>query len=160
MSFITCTTLYGRSKLVPQASLTFRPTVYAVILQERQVLLITTRSTGKYYFPGGGIELGERMEDALKREVREETGFDVQIDALLHIEEQFFFHDPTAEAWHALLFFFRCTPTADCPLGSDRIDPIEVAAVGWHDVANLQPDTFQPGAHTVVQRLRSRLPLA
>ncbi len=160
MALITCTTLHGHSKLVPQASLSFRPTVYAVILQERQVLLITTRSTGKYYFPGGAIELGERMEDALTREVREETGLDVRIDALLHVEEQFFFHDPTAEAWHALLFFFHCTPTAACSPDCAQIDTREVAAVHWHDVASLQPAMFQLAAHTVVQRLRSRLPLA
>ncbi len=158
MAFVTCTTLHGHSKLVPQASLSFRPTVYAVILHERQVLLITTRSTGKYYFPGGGIELGERMEDALTREVREETGRDVRIDGLLHVEEQFFFHDPTAEAWHALLFFFRCTPREFHAVGSEQIDTSEVAAVHWHDVDSLQPHHFQQAAHTVVHRLRSLLP--
>lgn len=32
---------------------------------------------GKYVIPGGHVELGERIEDALKREIKEETGLDI-----------------------------------------------------------------------------------
>ncbi len=66
MSLVPCTTLYGETKLIPQPSFVFRPTVYAIILRNEQVLLITTRHTGKYYFPGGGVEVGERFEAALR----------------------------------------------------------------------------------------------
>jgi 8-oxo-dGTP pyrophosphatase MutT (NUDIX family) len=42
-------------------------------------------SPGKWSFPAGYVDRGERVEDALVREVREETGLDVRIDALLGI---------------------------------------------------------------------------
>ena len=38
---------------------------------------------GKWEFPGGGIEYGESPEDALVREMKEETGLDVEIVRLL-----------------------------------------------------------------------------
>ena len=43
----------------------------------------TPQIHGKWEFPGGGIDYGEAPEEALKREVKEETGLDVEIKRLL-----------------------------------------------------------------------------
>ena len=96
------------------------------------------------------------MTDALRREVREETGIEIDVTDLVHIEEQFFFHDPTEEAWHSFLFFFRCTPQT-FQIVHDATDS-EVATVEWHAVVNLQPETFQHAARNAVQRLKSLPP--
>lgn len=46
------------------------------------VLLIKRRDNGRWEPPGGVLELGETIEDGLRREVREETGSDVEVGAL------------------------------------------------------------------------------
>lgn len=57
--------------------------VGAVVLHHDHVLLVrrsTPPEAGRWSFPGGRVEPGERMADAAVREVREETGLDVEID--------------------------------------------------------------------------------
>jgi 8-oxo-dGTP diphosphatase len=58
--------------------------VYAVIFNERmdQVLVIRT-VRGGFFLPGGGIEVEENHSECLKREMLEETGFEVRIGEYL-----------------------------------------------------------------------------
>ena len=63
----------------------FRIGVSAVILQEGRVLLAHRRDIDWWNLPGGGMELGETVEETLYREVREETGLDVEIEQLVGV---------------------------------------------------------------------------
>jgi 8-oxo-dGTP diphosphatase len=57
--------------------------VSVAIWRDGEVLLIKRGRApyaGWWSFPGGGVELGERLEEAARREVREEAGIDVAID--------------------------------------------------------------------------------
>jgi molecular chaperone GrpE len=64
----------------------------AVLVREGKILILkrasgNIRSADKYDLPGGGVERGEGMEDALNREIQEETGLKVEIGSLLSISD-------------------------------------------------------------------------
>jgi len=62
--------------------------VAALILDKGRLLLVRRKnepSQGLWSAPGGVVELGERTEDAVRREVEEETGMRIEIDRLLRV---------------------------------------------------------------------------
>ena len=86
--------------------LTFRPSVYGVIIQDGSILL--SPQWDGYDFPGGAIDLGETIEEALVREVREETGLTARIGKLLHVQNDFFLHPISLKPFHSILIFYSC----------------------------------------------------
>lgn len=61
--------------------------VVAAIIQKDNKILATQRGYGEFEggweFPGGKVESGERPEDALKREIREELAIEIEVGELL-----------------------------------------------------------------------------
>jgi len=85
------------------------PTVGALIFNPAGELLLVRSHKwhGKLTIPGGHIELGERMEDALVREAKEETGLDVtDLEFLLY--QQFIYDDAFWKERHFIFFDFAC----------------------------------------------------
>ena len=58
----------------PNGSVFVRPSVRAIIIEDQKVLMVHSLKYDYYKFPGGGIEAGESLPEALCREVREESG--------------------------------------------------------------------------------------
>ena len=68
------------------------PTVGALIFNEQQqiILIRGKKFKDRYVVPGGHIEIGEEMEEALRREIREETGLEVCDIKLIGLQEAIF----------------------------------------------------------------------
>ena len=84
-------------------------TVGAIIFNpENKILLCKSHKwDNKYVIPGGHIESGEKMEDALKREIMEETGLEIYDIKLIGIKESIFsetFH----EKKHFIFIDYTC----------------------------------------------------
>ncbi|MCX6033460.1 MAG: NUDIX domain-containing protein [Chloroflexi bacterium] len=85
------------------------PTVRILIFNPRGELLLlkSHKWPGRYVVPGGHVELGERIEQTVIREAREETGLDVRNLRFLCWQE--FIHDPTFwKRRHFLFFDYAC----------------------------------------------------
>jgi len=105
------------------------PTVGALIFNpEDKVLLVKQdKWRGKYVIPGGHIELGETMEDALRREMMEETGLDIH-DIQFALLQEFIFDQQFYKERHFIFFDFVCeTDSFDVMLNSESQDYVWVS---------------------------------
>ena len=102
----TCIGLNGEKTEVPLDQLTFRPSVFAVILKDDKVLL--SSQWDGWDFPGGGVHMGESIDQALEREVKQEIGLTVKRDKIVHASDHFFTHPNGDRHFHSVLLYFSC----------------------------------------------------
>jgi 8-oxo-dGTP diphosphatase len=98
----------------------------AFIMHEGRLLLIRESShysdgsnAARFDVPGGRVEPGQRFDESLRREVREETGLDVQVGQPFHVDEW----RPVVrgEQWQVVGVYFACTAASDqVELGGDH----------------------------------------
>ncbi len=66
-----------------------RPT--AILIEDGRILIVKQDVSERRHWslPGGALEYGETIEQCMVREVKEETGIDVQVGELLYITDRF-----------------------------------------------------------------------
>ena len=151
MSLVECITTDGRKKMVRKDELVLRPAVYGIIVNEGKVLLMRLLRTGKYHPPGGGIGLGERVEDALRRELQEETGIEVEIQRFARFAELFFYYDPSETAYHGLQFYYICRPKTLELLDDTQVEDDAAGKPRWVEIEGLQAQDFQAHGDIILE---------
>lgn len=69
-------------KNAPQANSVVPSAVAIVLDSSGKILLIHKTDNDLWALPGGGHEIGESIADTVAREVKEETGYDVEVETL------------------------------------------------------------------------------
>lgn len=157
MSTIKCRNNFGEEVTLPKEKFVFRPSVYGIIVKDSSVLLLRNKSNGKLWVPGGGIDLGERILDGLRREITEEAGVEVEIGDLLFFRENFFYYQPLDEAYHAFLFFYLCKPKAVELLADHLVDDFESEQPRWVPFSTLKPDDFSDFGKDIYNAIKNAL---
>lgn len=91
----------------------FRYRAGAIIIEDGCVLMVRNERDSYYYSVGGGVTLGETAEEAVVREVYEETGERYEIDKLVVVHENFFDNSHGLLAGldcHEIAMFFLMKP--------------------------------------------------
>ena len=133
MKKIDCHNKDGKIITVDASKLIFRPSIYGIIIKGDKILL--SKQWGGYDFPGGGINKGETQEEALNREVKEETGLDVQVGKLVDCFDSFFRPYFLDEFWHCHLLYYICKN----PKGKISKDNFDVYEKEYADLAEWIP---------------------
>jgi 8-oxo-dGTP pyrophosphatase MutT (NUDIX family) len=98
------------------------------------VLLIQRSDNGRWALPGGGHDLGESIGDTVRREVREETGLEVEVTELSGVYTDpghiMLYDDGEARQQFSLCFRAR-------PIGGELRTSSETVQVRWVPVADL-----------------------
>lgn len=118
-----------------------RPGVAAVIVNDAdEVLLLKRADKEQWALPTGTVERCEPVEDAITREVEEETGLQIAVERLMgvysHPEQQVFSY-PSGKAVHFVTNCFRCTIEGG---GTPEADEEEALEVGFFDMNDLPSD--------------------
>lgn len=105
---VTCVDVYGKSFEILVSELQWRPSAYGIVVKDNKLLL--SKQLGGYDLPGGGVDLGETLEDGVIREIKEETGLDV-IDPKPAGIASNFFQSTHADnrSYQSILIYFVCT---------------------------------------------------
>jgi 8-oxo-dGTP diphosphatase len=82
------------------------------------------------------VETGERLEEALRREVREETGLEIEIICLLEIYERIMLDAAGVPEYHYVLMDYLCRPAGGTLCAAD--DASEVAWTRESELHNLR----------------------
>lgn len=103
---VICTDNSGNSTEVLASKLIFRPSVYGIIIKNGAILL--AKEWDGYDTPGGGMNLGETIEEALVREIKEETGYDARVGSVVACENSFYTMSHNRGCVHAIALYYTC----------------------------------------------------
>jgi 8-oxo-dGTP diphosphatase len=103
--------------------------VGGIVEDEQGNILLVKTHHGGWVFPGGQVEVGENLIDALTREIKEESGIDVHISNLIGVYSNTGIHkwyDGITDVPTKLMLDYVCKP-----IGGELATSLETTEVKW-----------------------------
>jgi ADP-ribose pyrophosphatase YjhB (NUDIX family) len=123
--------------------------VGAVVLDGSRVLLIKRGHAplkGQWSLPGGGVETGETLEQAVAREVLEETGLTIEVGPMVEVLDRISRDADGRVEHHFVLIDFVGRPTGGVLAGASDADDaawVELSDIARYDVAAVTVSVIQ-----------------
>lgn len=124
--------------------------VGGVVLDGDRVLLVKRAlppRQGEWSLPGGRLELGESLADGVRREIREETGLEVEVGPVVEVFDRVHRDEAGRIRYHFVIVDFLCRASEGELRAGD--DAAEVRWVARGEVAALGVNAF---AAAVIER--------
>lgn len=99
--------------------------VGAVVVDGGRALVVrraTEPLKGQWSIPGGMLELGEKLREGIVREVREETGLEVEVFDVLDVFDSIFPDRDGRTQYHYVLIDFLCRPKTRSLMRKEDLD--------------------------------------
>lgn len=115
------------------------PAVAAVIVRDGNILLIKRGkepSLGAWSIPGGSVELGETLVQAVKREALEETSLEVEVDGIAGVFDLILMDSEGNPEYHYVIIDYFAYP-----IGGELMPATDAADARWvplSEVANYE----------------------
>lgn len=105
---ISCVDIYGKTYEFEENEYIERKSVYGVLVENGNVLLVQDKWIQKWGLPGGGFEENETPQEALVREFIEETGLTIDNSMQELVKKEAYFLAPgRKEPWHTKRTIYR-----------------------------------------------------
>ena len=155
---IECETIYGGTCMKKKEDLRLRISAYGFIINDEKILVAKLKSSNKYFVPGGGVDvvdednprqIKETISEGLKREVKEETGLEVNIGEHFYFIDTFFNYNPKDrpeidESYYSHCHFYLCEPITLDFCNEEDIDDEECQFPEWVGFGELNEENCQP----------------
>jgi len=102
-----------------------KPAVAAVIVRDQEILLIKRGAEpgmGQWSIPGGSMNIGETIEEAVKREVLEETGLVVEVGKLAGVYNLIVRQDDEILFHYVILDYFAKVVSGTAAAATDAVE--------------------------------------
>ncbi|WP_433798371.1 NUDIX domain-containing protein [Actinomycetospora sp. CA-084318] len=126
---------FGVTRATRLDELSWRPSAYAIVLRGPEILLLPY--LGGVDLPGGGIELGESLEEGLLRELEEETGLHGHDPVLVGAASSFFRFDD--DCVQSVMLYYRVAvhPGEPSAANLSAAERETTGLAAWHPVDGL-----------------------
>ncbi|MCU4987947.1 NUDIX hydrolase [Bacillus cereus] len=106
-----------------------------VLNEHGEILLQKRGDFHAWGFPGGAMEIEESAAETAIREIKEETGYDVEINELIGVYTKYFQSYPNGDRAQSILIFFSCSITG----GEKKVDGDETLDLKFFPLNKMPP---------------------
>ncbi len=117
--------------------------VGAVVVRDGKALVIKRAHEpreGEWSLPGGLLELGESLQEAVRREIKEETSLDITVGPIIETFDRVHRDDAGKIRYHFVIVDFVCWPD-----GGEAVAGSDAEGVAWVTAAEI--DDYAVNAH-------------
>jgi 8-oxo-dGTP diphosphatase len=124
--------------------------VGAVVVRDGKALVIKRAHEprkGEWSLPGGLLELGESLQDAVRREIKEETSLDIDVGPIIETFDRVHRDDHGKIRYHFVIVDFVCWAN-----GGDAVPGSDADGVAWVTAAEIDDYGINAHAKAVIVR--------